>query len=75
MEDKDRYEAFVINPRYKPMSQITEPRPTLVIVTDKITGKRVAIDYMKNAHANKYEGIRLLKEEEYDTFVVQDQEV
>ncbi len=64
-EDRERYEVISIHPRHKPMSQITGPRSNIVIVLDTVTGKRIAIDYMRTAHKNLHEALRILKEEEF----------
>lgn len=60
----NRYVVMVVCPRHPPMTQQTGPRQAVIVVTDTITGRTVAIDYLKSNHKNKMEAIRILKEQD-----------
>lgn len=59
---EDKYDVISVVPKHEPMTQQTRPRNTMVIVTDKKTNRRVAVDYCKTARESKTEAIRILEE-------------
>jgi len=65
-EQREKYSVMQVSPRHKPMTQQVMPRAIVVIVTNKKTGKQVAVDYERTSHKNLVEAIRLHEKEELE---------
>jgi len=56
-----KYEIISVVLSPKPMTQQVDNRNTIVVVTDTEKNITIAVDYMRSAHKNKLEAIRLLE--------------